>query len=294
VFLHAHPHPRAWVAAKWTDFKHLSAETGTSHLSSLGSNRYDFWRVALREFHAHPLAGIGSRGFRLAYLQNRRSAETPARSHSVELDALSETGIVGFLLLAAALGLVAAAVGRRARSDLVAVGALGAFACWLGQASVDWTWSFPAVGLPLFALVGIGAAHGAPPLRRRAALPLAACAAALAVGAFGLPWLAARYVDTALAHPADAAADLRHAHALDPLSLDPYEARWALAPTPRAGIAPLRAALRQEPRSVDLLVMLGRQYRLAGDRAAARRLLREALARDPRDPTVLTELRAAH
>ncbi|MDX6487266.1 MAG: hypothetical protein QOF43_2419, partial [Gaiellaceae bacterium] len=295
VFVADHPHPAAYASARWTEFKHLSdAQPGASHLSDLGSNRYDFWRVALREFRSHELAGIGSRGFRTAYLQHRRSPESPARAHSLELDVLSETGVVGFALIAAALALIAATFAVRARSELLSAGVLGAFACWLAQASVDWTWTFPAVGLLLFTLAGFGAARDdAPPLPRAVGLPLAAAAAALAVGAFGLPWLAARYVDAAVANRGDATAELRHARALDPVSLDPYYAQWALAPTAGAGIAPLAQALRNEPRSVDLRVELGRQYRLAGERGKARRLLRSALALDPGDPAILSELRAA-
>jgi hypothetical protein len=292
-FLHAHPRPLAYASAKWTEFKHLSAESGTSHLTYLGSNRYDFWRVALTEFRDHPLAGVGARGFRSAYLQHRQSSETPARAHSLELDVLSETGLVGFALLAGALALLLASLARRARSDPVALGAAGALVSWLGHASVDWTWTFPAVGLPLLAFVGIGAARaGAPPLSRRSSLPLAAAAAALAIGAFGLPWLASRYVDSALAGRGDARAELHRARALDPISLDPYLAAWELAPTPRAAIAPLLEALRQEPRSVDLRVRLGREYRLAGEPARARRVLRAALALDPGDPEITAELAA--
>jgi hypothetical protein len=287
--------PGDYFEAKWKAFKRMpSTETGSSHFTSLGSNRYDFWRVSLDELSRHPLAGVGARGFRAAYLQHRRSPETPARGHSLELDTLMETGIVGFVLLAAALGLAVAAFARRARDDLVALGALGAFTCWLAQASVDWTWTFPALCLPLFALVGAAAApDAAVPLSRRASYPLAAGAAALALGGFGLPWLSAHYVRVALSRSADPQAALDRARSLDPLSVDPLLAEWALAPTARAGIPPLVEALRKEPRSADLLFALGRQQRLAGDKAAARRTLRQALRLDPGDPDILAQLAKA-
>jgi O-antigen ligase len=293
VFVVRVPEPRDFFAAQWHAFKHLpsSKDTSSTHLVSLGSNRYDFWRVALDTFANHPLAGIGSRGFRAAYLLHRRSPETPARSHSVELDALSETGIVGFLLLAAALVAAAAAVGRRARSDLVSAAALGAFACWLAHASVDWTWSFPAIGVPVFVLVGTGAAGGGARLPGRVAAVLAAAAAALAIGAFGLPWLSARYVRAALDGSTHARADLQHARTLDPLSLDPLLAAWALAPTPEAGLPPLVTAARREPRSPDMLYLLGRQQVFAGRARAGVRTLERALRLDPGDPTILAALR---
>lgn len=295
VFYASVQDPADFFAARWESFKRLPAkETGASHFASLGSNRYDFWRVALREFRAHPLGGVGARGFRASYLQHRRSPETPARAHSVELDALTETGIVGFVLLASALALAVAAFARRARDDLVALGALGAFTYWLVHASVDWTWTFPAVSLTLFALVGAAASRDAGPLlARRTRLALAAGATALAIGGFGLPWLSAHYVNVALSGTGDPRTLLDRARSLDPLSVEPLLAQWALAPNARAGIPPLVEALRKEPRSADLLFALGRQQRLAGDRAAARRTLRAALRLDPGDPDILAQLAQA-
>ena len=97
-------HPGGYFGDRWRSFKHAPRdEYGRTHFISLGSNRYDFWRVALVEFRDHPLAGIGARGFGPAYLVERRSGETPVRAHSIELDALSELGIVGLVLLAAGL-----------------------------------------------------------------------------------------------------------------------------------------------------------------------------------------------
>src|SRR5205085_2896468 len=112
--------PGHFLADKWRSFKTLpSTRQGSSHLFSLGSNRYDFWRVALRTFEDHPLAGVGGRGFAAAYLQDGRSIETPQRAHSLELDELSETGIVGFTLLVLGLGLpLAVALLRARRSPL--------------------------------------------------------------------------------------------------------------------------------------------------------------------------------
>src|SRR2546423_6784495 len=82
---------------QWVSFKHLpKTETGSTHLLTIGSNRYDFWRVALHELEHHPLAGIGARGFGPAYLRERRGPQTPPRAPSVELHPPSGTGTVGF------------------------------------------------------------------------------------------------------------------------------------------------------------------------------------------------------
>jgi hypothetical protein len=271
-------------------------QEGSSHLFSLGSNRYDFWRVALDTFEHHPLAGVGGRGFAAVYLQQGRSIETPQRAHSLELDALSETGIVGFALLALGLGLPLGLALVRARRSLLRATLAAAGVYWLVHSTVDWTWSFPALTLPALFLVGVAAApEPGRPLRPRVAMPIGVAALALAVFAFAPPWLSDRYTNLAYAHPSQAAADLRRARRFDPLSTAPYEAQAALARSP-ADIPPLRAAVRKEPRRVDLRYRLGLAYLHAGRKAAAVRELEAALRLYPRSDDVtkaLTSARAA-
>ena len=287
--------PGHWVAAKWRSFKTLPANqrAGTTHLFALGSNRYDFWRVAVKTFEHHPVAGIGGRGFRSAYLEAGRSVETPERSHSLELDALSETGIVGFALLALALGLPLAYALVRSRGSLFTATLAAAVVYWLCHASVDWIWTFPVVTIPALLLLGMAAAPDARrPLPGRLAAPAGLAAAAIALLAFAPPWLSARYTDLAYGHPADAARDLRLAKRLDPLSTAPYEAQAVLARSPH-DIPPLQAAVRKEPRQVELRYALGLAYLHAGRKADARRELRIALRLYPRSPDIPRALREA-
>ena len=107
--------PVARVEKGWHSFKGGYAEdnTGGSRLTSgLGSNRYDFYRVALDEFLHHPLVGIGADNFEQQYLVHGRSDETPHYPHSVELRTLSQTGLVGVLLAIVGLGAALVAVAR--------------------------------------------------------------------------------------------------------------------------------------------------------------------------------------
>ena len=227
-------------------------------------------------------------------MQHRRSPETPARSHSLELDELSEEGIVGLSLLAVGIGFPLVACARRARNELVAAGCLGAVVGFLAHASVDWVWTFPAVGLPLFVLLGAGASRDSPStLRPRAYALAAAAAAALAIVGLLPPWLSSRYVLDAEHHPDRAASALHRARQLDPLSVDPYLAAWALAPTPTAAIAPLEQAVHKQPRIADLWYALGRQELAAGRKVEARGALAVALFLDPHDPVVLALYRRA-
>ncbi len=289
-------HPRSWLSTRWEEFKRIpEEETGSSHLVNLGSNRYDFWRVALNEFRDHPLAGIGARGWDIAYLEHGRSTETPRRAHSLELDTASETGLVGLVLLAAALLPALAFLAVRARRDLLGAGLFAAAVYWLVHASGDWIWTLPAVGLPFFLLLGIGASSDAPPpLRSRLALAGAALAAAVAVLAFAPPWLSARITAEQLERPtADPHADLRWARRLDPLSIDPLLAEAELAPTPAAALPPLRRAADREPRSAGLRYQLGVAYLDAGRPRLAVVELRAARRLSPRDPTIAAALERA-
>ncbi|MEA2367408.1 MAG: hypothetical protein QOH38_126, partial [Thermoleophilaceae bacterium] len=143
------------VAHAWGEFKTQGNPRGgpgaASRLGRLGSNRYDFWRVALDRFAGAPVQGIGADNFRSAYVRDAHSTEEPRYPHSLELRTLSQTGLVGALLLSVALGaaLLAAARAVRRRAGpgaAAAAGALGAIVYWLVHGSVDWLWELPAVG----------------------------------------------------------------------------------------------------------------------------------------------------
>jgi O-Antigen ligase len=170
----------AWIVAGnpvervehgWNTFKGGYAAdraTGSRLTSGFGSDRYDFYRVALNEFVDHPLVGIGADNFQQQYLLHGRGSETPRFPHSVELRTLTQTGIVGALLavvglLAALLAGGRAALSRSARradplAASVAAAGLAGFAYWVVHGSFDWFWEFAGLGAPAFALLGIGCA----------------------------------------------------------------------------------------------------------------------------------------
>lgn len=166
--------PVTRVRHSWESFEggYSSTPTSGSRLASgLGSNRYDFFRVALDEFEAHPVAGIGVDNFQEQYLRRGRSDETPRYPHSVELRTLTETGLIGALL--AVVGLVAALMAgwramRRVDDALgatVAAAALAGFAYWAVHGSFDWFWEFAGLGAPAFALLGVACSLASAPER---------------------------------------------------------------------------------------------------------------------------------
>jgi O-Antigen ligase len=266
-----------WVGDQWRAFKHAQMTKGaSSHLFQFGSYRYDIWRVAIREFEHHPLGGLGSRGFGPAYLEERRSPDVPARAHSLELDALSELGVVGLVLLVCVLVPPLLPIVRRMRArDPAATAAFAGATYWLVHASVDWIWTVPACGLPFWLLLGGGGSGGERrPLASRGALPAVALTVVVAVVAFVPPWLSARLTDRR---------DFRWAKRLDPLSVDPYVAQGS--------VAALEQAVRKEPRVVELRFDLGQAYLRARQPKRARAAFLNARRLDPRDPRIVQALK---
>ena len=128
---------------------------GSSRLVSLQSNRYAYWRVALRAFASEPLHGVGAGGWAVDWLRWRPFAEGAQDAHSLELQTLAELGLVGLALLAAFLagvGIAARAAHRVAPG--AAAGAIAGCVVWLAHSPLDWDWEMPAVTLIAVVLAG--------------------------------------------------------------------------------------------------------------------------------------------
>jgi len=288
--------PREFVEERWREARaYEERDDRGTHLADLGSNRYDFYRVAASAFRDRPLVGIGARGFSAEYLQHGRTIETPARVHSLPLEVLAEQGVVGFALLAVALGAALLRAARGAlRRRLPAAAALAAGSGWVAHASVDWNWTVPAAALPFFLLVGIACASArGRALGMRPARGAAAVVALLALLVLAPPWLGARLSQRALDDPTTAESDLAWARRLDSVSVQPYliEARLSYPPDPararpadwEPAIEPLRRAVAKQPRAAETQYVLGVVLLNAGRFDAARRHLLEAQRLAPRD-----------
>jgi hypothetical protein len=303
----SHGSPFAALADAWNDFKtepQPEEGGGPRFGASLGSNRYDFWRVAWGNFADAPLAGVGADNFQQDYLVEGRSTEQPRYPHSVELRALSQTGIVGALLLALALvaAVVAALAALRERRGLgaaAAAGCLTTFAYWFAHGSVDWFWEFAGLGGIAFALLGLAAGLRPrrlerPPLRpgpgRRIVVVATVAAACFVAIAFGAPWLAARGVDRAAAEwradPALALDRLEVSASLNPLSARPYLFAGTIAQ--RAGRPALARryyldAIGRDSRDAFAHLQVGLLDVEAGRRRSGVRYLARAARLNPRD-----------
>lgn len=283
------------AAARWEEFKRLpEGESGSSHLVNLGSNRYDFWRVGLGEFGDHPLGGVGTRGFVASYLREGRSDETPARAHSLFVDVLAETGIVGVLLLLTAVALPLVALARAAdRVPQAAAFAAGTY--WVVHASADWIWTFPAVGIPLFLLLGAAFSRDEPPfVARRVRIGAGAATALVGLVLIAPAWLSDRFAFRALVGASPSPnQDLDRARALNPFSVTPLIIQSQLSATAAEALPPLERAAEMEPRSVGIRFRLGLRYLEVGRRDDARRELQAAQALWPRSEEIRKALEAA-
>lgn len=309
--------PRETLARNWENFKNAPYPSGkASRFGSLGSNRYDFWRVALNRFEEKPLVGVGADNFQQDYLEHGRSREQSRYPHSLAVRTLSQTGLVGALLLLGALGTALFAAIRAAfrRSGLgasVAAGSSIVFLYWLVHGSVDWFWEYPGLGAPAFAMLGLAVAVGprtrrvdapsrrAPLVARRAALALGVVACVL-VGALGAPWLAERYVDHGATiwpqRPDEALLALDRAARLNPLASEPQLVSGSIAL--RVGRIDraerdFQAALERDPRSGYAALELGAIASERGRGRAALPMLARAWRLNPRDEVVGDALRDA-
>jgi hypothetical protein len=126
-------------------------------LSSIETNRYRYWKVALRDgFAAEPLRGVGVGGFSVLWLQHRDILERPRFAHSLYIGTLAELGLVGFAFLLAFLAGVATVAARGWRRErALAAGPIAALVVWLTHSAIDWDWEMPALTLVAFVLLGL-------------------------------------------------------------------------------------------------------------------------------------------
>jgi O-Antigen ligase len=302
--------PVTRLSDAWDEFRSGPQRTPTSSYltSGFSSNRHDIWRVALDEFSAHPVVGVGSDNFAVDYLKDRRSDEEPLYPHSLELKVVAQTGVVGGLLfLGFLVGAVIAWARRREESELsrgMRAAALVGFAYWFVHGSIDWFWELPGLAAPALAMLGLAVASEpraetrTPTFTRRPARAafgylLGAAALLAACLTLGLPWLAAKEVRAAAGEwrrsPDRAFERLDRARRLDPLSDRPDLIAGAIASRlsdTRRMVEEFGDALERNPSNWYARLELGVAYAREGKRAAALRELSAARRLNPREPTI--------
>ncbi len=289
----------------WNDFRRDAPRSSTdlNLTSGVGSNRYDFWRVALSEARSSPVVGIGADNFAAPYLRDRQSDEEPLYAHSLELDVLSQTGIVGVALIVAGLAFALGAVVLvRARLSTfgrgLAAAAIASFAYWLAHASVDWFWQFPGVTAPALACLALAGGLWEAPVPDPRGLGVAGrttftAVAAVAALSLVFPWLGAVELRRASAvwqqSPATAYGRLERARSLNPLTDRPDHVEGVIAGRlgdwERMRSSFLRS-LARNPWSWYAHLEIALAEAQLGRRGAALRQLAQAKELNPREPMI--------
>lgn len=270
-----------------------------------GSGRWQNWSVAWHEFEDSPAAGTGAGDYRFRWAQYRDIDISVRNAHSLYLEILGESGLVGLLLLLTPLAAVGVAIAMAllagpppalARDLGVVVGAGGAVALHLAG---DWGWQMPAVVLPAIALGAAAIVASARHLGRDRPAPRAvpwAVAAAAIVGvilAFG-PVASSERLQTG--RDRATAGDLTGAlEAADQAAdLDPQSAQARLLQAnvladlgrPAQADRAFAAAVRRSPRDWTARADWAAALIRRGDRASAAPLVVVAARLNPREPRI--------
>jgi hypothetical protein len=203
----------------------VTPESPVRFAQGSSNNRAQWWQEAWHGFADNPVVGNGAGAFQVTHRRYRESNVEVREPHSLPLQLLTETGVVGFVLFG---GFVVAAVlaVRGRETELVLVPAL-----FLAGALVDIHWDFVAAGALVFVTLGALMKEGERPGGREPLLAAGIAALALAcVYSIAAPWLAERRVDDSFAALArgdfsTALEKTRQARALNPLSIEPLLAR---------------------------------------------------------------------
>jgi hypothetical protein len=165
---------RAWDSFTETT-ETTSSTDAAARLSDLSGPRIKLWRSALRAADDEIAHGIGAGTFEFWWDRDPHYAGYVRDAHNLYLETLAELGIVGLALLAAVLlaaliGVAAAARSLPDETAAYAFAALATAATWALVAGYDWMWESTAVTTLMLGAVASALASGSLP--RQAGLPL--------------------------------------------------------------------------------------------------------------------------
>jgi hypothetical protein len=307
--------PVTYAHSKWDEFTSLQYSTpSTTRYLTVGGQRYDLWRVALKEFDGAPLLGVGADNYSFGYYRERATNRNLNDPHSLVFALLSENGAVGTLLFIVFL-VGMAAVLRRGWPTLSASGRRDAIApaaaatVLLGQSTVDWIWLIPgltAIGVFALSVAAAQAAVGAPAddqgagggvrrrpryaagLKRAGQIVAVGALVAATIGVFAL-FVSDAYIQrarTVVDVPSAELSAAQKAALFDPWSVTPHYLEASAYETMGNRVSAykqLNDALSVEPENSATLGVLGDFEARGHDFAAARAYYRRALALNPLD-----------
>lgn len=259
--------PADFVRDRWHEFNNpASAQVANTEgriVSASSSNRWRWWQEAWHAFLDHPANGTGAGTFGLTDRIERRTSLAVTEPHSAAIQDLSETGIIGLLLVGVFVGAALWAIVRRERTGAVTALGLGVVIC-IAHSLVDIDWDYVAVQGPLFLTVGALVTRPSDEVPRRSWLTSAGVAVCALAALYSLvsPWLADNRVNAGLdavtaGHRTKALTDFKSAHSFNPLSIDPLLYRAASEPSLSKALQLYRQARDLEPKNAETWYELG-------------------------------------
>ena len=297
--------PEGWFRDFTAQPTNAALQGGPQHLvNASSSSRWLWWKEAWHAWEQQPWRGTGAGTFELTHRLLRTNTIVVTEPHNVPLQFLTETGLVGFVLLLVGVGAAAAGVGKRLRAgrDPAAVALAVLCVAYVLHTLVDFDWDFVAVTAPF--LLTLGALLGGPPVRDEPRVvwsPLPAAVAAAFALSLLTPWFAQRATDSAQgaiydSRPLQAYRDARDARSLNPLALDPLLVQ-AAALEQLGDLQGARSlyidAVELQPLNWRAWFELGRFEEGQQDWPRALPALRRAVHLDPQNPLTQAELAAA-
>jgi cytochrome c-type biogenesis protein CcmH/NrfG len=289
-----------WTQLTATD-SHVSA-SAAGRVFQFGSSRPTYWHQAIDVGEHSLVKGVGLLGFSDARLRYTTSASLVSEAHGYLFETFADLGLLGVVVTLALLVsfLVAAWRPLAPRTRTVSLApersaerdgmvALAAIVVAFGvQSTLDWTWYFSGVTVPVLLCAGWLAGRGPltqtvaaadpssdglaaerPPVNtggwfdRLATRPaMAATVVVLLIGTLAIGWMQWR--------PLDSAQQL---------------SRSESASTSAAAFSAARGAASSDPLSIEPLTRLSNLYFQLGDRSAARAELVKARNLQPQNPT---------
>jgi hypothetical protein len=297
---------------RWDEFKRpvVPAATDAARFESWsGSGRYQSWQAAVDANKTDPLIGIGPGTYEFWWARHGTIDGFIRDAHSLYLETLAETGIVGFALIVVLVGGVLVLGVRRAlrasedKRALLA-GAVASCTAFAFAAAVDWVWELAV--LPAVFLLLAAAINGPKVLRRSVSAParrsrlgpaelaraVTAAGAVVALILITIPYAGASAVSASRddARDADLAGALDEAakaHDLQPYAATPNLQRALLLERDGdlgAAAAAAAAATRDEPTNWRTWLV---RSRIEAERANAREAVsayERAKSLNPRSP----------
>jgi O-antigen ligase len=282
------------------------------HFSQInGANRHEFWRVAIDSFEEKPLLGHGAGTYRFSWNKQRHISVPVLDAHSLYLEAFSELGVIGGLLVLGLVGTLLwsgfaawrASDGPRRELHAILFAACLAFAV---GAAIDWFWEIAAAGAIFFLAAGALVAARCVQLaqaraqsnghsqgeRRRFGLTVAGLALAwiVALALIG-PLLVEKEIENSDAAAADGnvAAAVNHAEtarSIEPWAATPYVQLGLLAKSQgeyELAAERMGQAIDREEDNWQLYYLRAKIEHEAGDETAARADLEEAKRLNPEE-----------